>query len=488
MNLKTEPQNRPLVEPSKSAQPGARPQNMWFKHGPLLVVLAMGLVVRLVLLYMTHDTRLMIVDEQHYYRLALNLLHGHGFAREPGALTSIRPPLYPVFMALVWRLTGTESLLPVRMAQILLSLANVLVLYRLGLLLFNRRVGLIAATGFCFYPSLVGFNFLMLTEVLFTLLLTLMSLCYVVLMRTGKASFGWGAGCLLGLAALTRGILWPFPVVLCPLVFLSLSGHLLKRLNIVLFLCLGYAIVVAPWAVRNTELQGVFTVVNTMGGLVLRMGNYEHTPLNRAWDPVTLSGKTSIFQELYQEHPDASTWTEGRKEKWAMKKALVYMLEHPSITLKRAVIKFANFWGLERSIIAGWQQGLYQPPRWLALAGTLAITFSYMLLMLSAGLGFSLARPEDRKTHLFFFLIIVFIAGIHSIIFGHSRYHLPLIPLLSLYAAAAWNAWNWLRLREGVFATAVRVAVWVGLFVIWGREVLIVEADRIQGFLRVFFS
>jgi 4-amino-4-deoxy-L-arabinose transferase-like glycosyltransferase len=453
----------------------------------LCVMIVLGLVIRLVVLYMSKNTGLMIVDEQHYHTLGLNLLHGHGLAWEPGALTSIRPPLYPFFLRLVWTVSGTESFWVIRIAQILLNLVNVFLVYRLGLLLFNHRIALFAAAGFCFYPSFVGFNVFLLTEVLFTLLLTLVALGFVVLVKTGKFSAAGGTGIALGLAALTRSILWPFPLVLCPLVFLSVRSRPWVRLQITLCLFLGYALVITPWALRNTRLQGVFTVVDTMGGLTLRMGNYEHTPLQRAWDPVTLQGETSIFQQLRQEHPDVSSWTEGRKEKWALRTALTYMLAHPLVTLQRAVIKFANFWGLERVIIAGWQQDFYQPPYWLAVLGTLAITASYILMMLCASLGLFLACPRDRRVHICFLLLMTFICGIHTVTFGHERYHLPLIPFLCLYAAAAVTRRSWLRLLEGWHTAVPSMAAWAVLLAIWGREVFVVEAERIQALLRALF-
>jgi 4-amino-4-deoxy-L-arabinose transferase-like glycosyltransferase len=429
----------------------------------------------------------MIVDEQHYHTLALNLLHRHGFAWEPGVLTSMRPPLYPFFIMLVWTVSGTESLWVIRIAQILLSLANVLLLYRLGELLFNRHIALLAAATFCFYPSFIGFNVFLLTEVLFTLLLTLVALGYVVLLQTGRLSIAWGTGMMLGLAALTRSVLWVFPLVLCPLVFLSVHGTLWMRLKVALGLFLGFALVVTPWAVRNTRLQGVFSVVDTMGGLTLRMGNYEHTPLHRAWDPVTLHGETSIFQQLHQEHLDTSTWTEGWKEKWALRTALAYILAHPLVTLQRAVVKFANFWGLERVIIAGWQQGLYQPHRWLAGLGTLVITFSYILVMLGASLGFFLALPMERRSHTFFLLLMIFICGVHTVVFGHERYHLPLMPFLCLYAAAAVVNRSWRRLQDGVPVAVFAGAAWLVLLLIWAWEVFIVEMTRIQALLQVLF-
>ena len=457
-------------------------------RGLLLSVLGFGLLIRLVLLYATGNTGLIIVDEQHYHMLALNLLRGHGFAWEPGHLTSIRPPLYPAFVALIWKMTGTESVLAIRMAQVFLALANVYLVYRLGLLLFDRRVALLAATGLCLYPSLLAFNVFMLTEALFTLLLTSMVWGVVILLRTKSAWVALGTGVVLGLAALTRSVLWPFPAVLCPFIFLAMPGSWQRRFGIATLLLAGYAFVLAPWVIRNTRLQGVVTIVDTMGGITLRMGNYAHTPLNRAWDPVTLHGDKSVFQELRTEHAVISSWTEGQKEKWALKKALVYMLDHPVLTFERSVVKFANFWGLERTVIAGWQQGLYKPPHWFEALGTVLIPFFYVVVMLPVCLGLFVAPPEDRRAHLLLLLPIGFIAGMHTLTFGHERYHLPLIPLLMLYAAAAVTQRSWQHLGIRLRRAAAPLAVATSLLVIWGREVLVVEADRIQALLRILFS
>jgi 4-amino-4-deoxy-L-arabinose transferase-like glycosyltransferase len=454
----------------------------------LLLILGLGLLVRLVLLYATRDTGLMIVDEQHYHTLALNLLHGHGFAWESGNLTSIRPPLYPAFIALIWTITGTESLLVIRIAQILLALGNVYLIYRLGLVLFDHRIALLAAAGLCLYPSLLAFNAFVLTEVLFTFLLTLTVLGVATLLKTGSVWIACGAGVALGLAALTRSVLWPFIAILCPFVFFVTPGSQQRRFWLAGLLLIGYGLVVAPWAIRNTRLQGVFTIVDTMGGITLRMGNYEYTPLNRAWDPVTLQGEKSIFQDLRDEHPDVSTWTEGQKEKWALRKARMFMLNNPALTLQRSLIKFANFWGLERTVIAGWQQGLYQPRRWFVALGTIVIPLAYVVVMLLACLGVFLSRSNDLRIHVFLLLVIGFLAGMHTLAFGHERYHLPLIPVLMLCAAAAVAHQTWRHFGKRLRLAAAPLAVAASLLVIWGREVLVIEAGRIQTLLSIFFS
>jgi hypothetical protein len=67
-----------------------------------------------------------------------------------------------------------------------------------------------------------------------------------------------------------------------------------------------------------------------MGGINLRMGNYEYTPDDRMWDAVSLRGEKNW---VYGIGADVDhTPTEGEKDKWAQRKALEYMRANPGIT------------------------------------------------------------------------------------------------------------------------------------------------------------
>src|SRR5258708_29659999 len=98
-----------------------------------------------------------------------------------------------------------------------------------------------------------------------------------------------------------------------------------------------------------------------MGGINLRMGNYEYTPDDRMWDAVALTGEKSWVHGLSIDPPGQPV-TEGMKEKWAERKAIEYMRAHPGVTARRALIKFADFWGLEREFMAGGLKGLHAAP------------------------------------------------------------------------------------------------------------------------------
>ncbi len=75
------------------------------------------------------------------------------------------------------------------------------------------------------------------------------------------------------------------------------------------------------------------------------------------------------------------------------------------------------------------------------------------------------------------------IAGAHTIVFGHSRYHVPLMPILGVYGAAMLTG----RMpalsfapRRLVFGATVTVTV---LAAIWIRQVALVDLQRITALL-----
>jgi 4-amino-4-deoxy-L-arabinose transferase-like glycosyltransferase len=454
----------------------------------LFIALAIGLIVRAVLFWQTPAMDTEIVDEQHYVALARNVLAGNGIAWGPGEPTSIRPPLYPAFLAAIWGVAGVD-LQVVRVVQFLLTLLTTGLVYQIGRRMFSPVVGRYAAAVTWLYPSLIFFNFTMLTETLYVCLLTGFLLLSVMLVTEPRAATAVGCGLALGFACLTRSALWPLPLVLCPLLVVLLRGPLKVRFALAAAVFIGYGLVVGPWAVRNTRLQGVVTIVDTMGGLNLHMGNYAHTPDDRMWDAVALRGEKHWAYPIRNQEPPP---TEGQKEKWAQRQALSYIAANPLMSLRRAAIKFADFWGLERELAAGFAQGLYEAPSWFAVLAPTLVAVAYAVVALAGTVGFWLVRARDWRTEVLLLLPVVGITAVHTIVFGHSRYHLPLVPILALYGAALMQHLvarvpglisrvppRGLR-RAQLAGAAASVAV---LVVIWSRQLLLVDADRINSFL-----
>ena len=165
-----------------------------------------------------------------------------------------------------------------------------------------------------------------------------------------------------------------------------------------------------------------------------------------------------------------------------MKHGIRFALAHPLLTLKRDVVRFFNFWQLERTLTAGMVQGIFGPvPKAVILpvAALICGTFSFVLF---AGIfGMVFARPNERRFHWLLVLTIAFPCVIHTLIFAHSRYHLPVIPILTLYAAAAVVNWRsiWALRRTLRFRFVMAVCV---VFVLgWLRELVFVDLQQLSG-------
>jgi 4-amino-4-deoxy-L-arabinose transferase-like glycosyltransferase len=471
-------QQLPKIQPALTdmERPSARPEfapRFAGSHGPLLLILVAGAVVRLALWMWFQDRPIEIFDERDYNQLAVNLaVHGE-FAFSPGHPTSLRPPLYPALVAGMYRIFGLESFQAVRLFQAALSLVNVLLLYRLGLDLFSRKVGLWLAALYCFYPSLLGYNNLLLTEVLFTFLVC--ATCFLVIRSLQRDSLVplALAGLSLGLAALTRSVMWLFPPVMCVFLLLVWKGGLARRLGATVILLTAFVAVVAPWAIRNSRLQRTFIAIDTMGGRNFMMGNYRYTPLYRSWNAIALDGEESWYYEVSMTYPPSERETQGHVDKLALRQGLTFVKANPGLTLQRDIIKFWDFWGLERELVAGAARGYFGPvSRPTIVVLTVLIFGSYAFALLFGVFGVMLAPPSDRRAHWFLLLVMAFICGMHTLVFAHSRYHLPLMPLILVYTASAlvhartlWQQRSGWRFRLACGVSGVFVCGWVWLII-----------------------
>src|SRR6266496_1758356 len=120
----------------------------------LVIALVLGMGVRCAIFLNTSHLGTQIVDEKQYSQIARSIVAGHGFAWGPGDPTSIRPPLYPALLAAVWTISP-DNLQAVRVLQILMGLATVVLVYLLGARVYGPTTGAWAAAAAWLYPSFI---------------------------------------------------------------------------------------------------------------------------------------------------------------------------------------------------------------------------------------------------------------------------------------------------------------------------------------------
>ncbi len=466
----------------------------WQVLGWILVV---GLILRTVILAVFGGETLQIVDETHYNNLAVLLAETGNYLGGENELTSIRPPLYPWVVSVIYHFFGMENYTAVRVFQILVSLLTTLAVYGLarewdGFL--SPRGALWVATLFCFYPSLVVENFFLLTETLFTFWLVLVLWTASRFLRTGSLYATGFCGVFIALGALTRSILWlsPIPLVVFILFFPNQNKIGIKkeqftwkrRILGAVFVLLFAGVGMAPWMIRNTRVQETFTAIDCMSGRNLMMGNYEYTPLYRAWDAISAEPPydwyTVLRKRLATEKEIAlDPLTQGEKDRWASWYAKEFVRENPGLTLKRDMMKSLCFWQLERSIPAGIERGFWGTDKLsdgrrkvLFFGVTALIQLAYTVLFLLAVLGVCAMRYRGNWVPgiVLMFAVVLYFWVLHSLSFAHERYHLPVVPIMimmAVYMAENFRVGvlrlrqNWVRMVVATAISAVFVGFWV---------------------------
>ncbi len=172
--------------------------------------------------------------------------------------------------------------------------------------------------------------------------------------------------------------------------------------------------------------------------------------------------------------------TQGQLDKRALSHAIRFVLANPLITLKRDLVKFFNFWQLERSFVAAARDGYFGGVRAAVVAAAVLTTGSSGVVLLAAIFGICCVPPASWRDHVFLIGSILFPCVIHSLIFAHERYRLPVMPLLTLYAAAALVEWPRIWERRQSFGFCAAVVLCIVLFTGWAREVVVVDLRMVE--------
>ena len=195
-----------------------------------------------------------------YVLRPLALTHGSNALRQPD---STHGPLFPFILALAFGAAGARDAVASAVSG-LFYLLTVPLLYALGLRVFNRTVGLVAASAFAFSSLMLEYAVSGLHITLYTFLITALFLVLYNLAANRKAKGDPSdtplstrllllAGTLTGLLYLTDAIfVWIIPVILGGVIWIG-GPH--QRAAIFKFL-LPLGALMLPWMVRNGIVTG----------------------------------------------------------------------------------------------------------------------------------------------------------------------------------------------------------------------------------------
>lgn len=364
---------------------------------------------------------LVVSDMRTYDLLAVNLIEkGYYGVDRPW---SYRPPLYPFFLSLVYRLFG-HSHSAARLLQAGLAALSALLVFVIARELIGEAGALLASFLAAVDFSLIHLSGLLLSENLYIPL----SLLLILLLMKGFQKPGWvvfiAAGITGGLAVLCRPTALPYLVLVFLVPIFPAGGRALKgaaaasgrttgpdvaagfsprsRKGLsgwgVMIVAAGLTI--APWTVRNWRLHRAFVPVSTNAGTMLWMGLHPGAPGGYHYPDDSTN-------PLYRMENEVERNREGIRE------SIRFIGQYPGEFFRLIAVKMRIFWSGYLFTWSGRQ--------WLI----------YGIL----GLGGLILSLKKWRRWLLLYLYLAAFTGPHLFVHSAGRYRLPLHPLIAIWGA-----------------------------------------------------
>lgn len=327
--------------------------------------------------------------------------------------SAYRPPIYPYFVAMVYRLAGYHPQ-AVYYIQVVLNLGIITLIARLGREIFGERHGRLAALVYAIMITPYILSSGLLTEIIFTGLL-LAGIHLTILAVKG----GWLpaaiAGLCFGLASLTRSIALPAPILMGAVIIGATRDR--RRVITVATMVLVMILTIAPWTVRNYRVLGAFVPIDTISGLNLYLGN----------NPRSDGGYTDLTGDpLAVPDPTESEAEWDSKLKAA---AIGHILKHPLRFANHAWQRFLLFWSLPLDWVSTLHAPRY-PWIWFPLSVESFLVITGLLGTLYSWWRFW--RTMTLPQWLLAVPILYFSISL-SVFYIQARYRFPVMPLVILF-------------------------------------------------------
>lgn len=425
----------------------------------VLICTALLRIVAVLTVYRVEPTRTLRPDSQSYVDSARALVELGRFAVSPDSpnlAQTVRTPGYPAFIAAVYAIFG-ETNLPVLLAQIVLSVAAIGLVYLLGRILWSSTVAVISAIVLALDSSSFLYSQMVLTETLFTfvLVLTVWAAVRVVLVERPSRLSAVVVGLGLAGQALIRPVGYYLILVflLTLLVRIAAANHKRELSIAVLLMLLPWVLLVGGWQLRNWLLTGSSEFSHIRG---INLLYYRGADIVARRDGVSLETARTIIEEKLGDTGDMSHAELGEMY---TREGLKLIGSNPSLFFSSAlngavrmlfipgaggVLEYLGM-PVEREGAMGdllristvdyvkkWLVG--NPVQFIAFV----LTELYLLCVYgfaAAGAWYSLIRERSsRLAHSLLLGTVLYFLIISAGPEAYARFRVPIMPFLALYA------------------------------------------------------
>ncbi|MEX0785715.1 MAG: glycosyltransferase family 39 protein [Dehalococcoidia bacterium] len=370
-------------------------------------------------------------DSLLYHFLAIGI-RDHSTYVNPftGVATGTWPPGYPAFLAAVYSIFGVNVKAALAV-QALLGALTVGATYLLGRQLFDRVSAAIAALLLAVMPGQIFFAGILWSEVLFTLLFVLALIAIAALSsRPERERLAWAVATALLVAA--AAYVRETGLLLIPVAALYWGWSLRSWRSSLRFAgaaALLVALLILPWAVRNTTQLDGFVVLSSSTGTNFWRGHHSGAT----------GGFDSIEPLIAASKPRDQPGGEADAHQRGMREGLEFLARNPLDEAKLSTAKVRWLYqGDRRSLQLTEADGQVSLLRAgvRSVFGHLADAAYYAVLTLSGVAMVRWVRERGSRPILPVLAIGVVTLG-YVAFWGDARFHAPLMPLFCLLAGWA---------------------------------------------------
>jgi len=349
-------------------------------------------------------------------------------------------PLYPYFLALIYKMIG-HTILGVKIIQSVLGAGLCVMLALIGRRVFDRNTGILAGLMAAIYAPFIFYEGTITISTLGLFLCVLTVLLLISGHRPGPGR-SLGAGVVWGLRALAR-VDATFFAALVWLLAYGRGRSFRRRVLPALLFCLGTAVVILPVTVRNIVVGGKMVLITAHGGETFYAGNNPRASGTYAPAPGVRPGtewEHEDFRRLASRRVGRQLSLAESSSFW-FGQAVDFIREQPGQYLRLQLRKFLLFWG-PREIPDNRNFHFF---RRLSIVLRLAL-LDFTILCPIALMGLIIGLKTWRRSLLLY--LQVFLSMISVLLFFVSaRYRLTAVPFLILFAAYALR-WSFARIGE----------------------------------------
>jgi 4-amino-4-deoxy-L-arabinose transferase-like glycosyltransferase len=382
--------------------------------------------------------RLVVLRDPHYWETGYQAYSGMaecylrtgtvclGDPESGGGYYAFRPPLYPLFIAAVWRLSHHSADAFV-VCEAFLSTLTVALVYWVTARLARPPAALLSALIYAFYPYSFYHDTQVQENVLYNALSLAGAACFVVALDRKDGRLFFLAGVVSGAAALTRMSHTAPILFLVGALLLAFRQQPRQACRWAVAFVLGTLVLLGPWVIRNKLVAGHFALTSETGFALARAHNdytFQYYPyranIDVSWRAFHDNMDEDRRQVLYRLADD-----EFASGEWYRQQALDYIRAHPLETILHGFYKVAvNFLGIF-SPLSGWLKNV-------------SYTISYWFLTLLALRGL----PRVRGTSFFkvFLAMVLAQAAVSFVFWAHTSHRSFLDPLFAIPAGVGLAA------------------------------------------------